>query len=45
MKEARLFSTVEDIDGILEPLGIVKTDCRPVESGGCIVEYERKIEG
>lgn len=39
LREARLYSTPEEIDNIMKPLGMVKSDDRSLENGGHLVEF------
>lgn len=42
LKDARLYSTLEDVDYILRSSGVVRIDYQSLETGGCLVEYEKK---
>ena len=39
LRDARLYSTPDEIDNILKPLGIIKSDDRLLENGGHLVEF------
>ncbi len=45
LRAARLYSTVEDTDAILRPLGIIKIDSQSFGNEGYLVEYEKRCEG
>ena len=43
LRRARLYAAPEDVDAVLQPLGLRKVDGQVLEGGGVLAEYEKSL--